>query len=72
MHLLLSRVRHVTFSQAAQASHAQFALPTTFTASGLIFTQESWVMNSLSVSIWFDALAAISINPIRRQCQALS
>jgi hypothetical protein len=41
---------------------AQFALPTTLIASGLIFTQESWVRNSLSVSNWFDALAAISIS----------
>jgi hypothetical protein len=54
-------------------SHAQFALPvTTLTASGFIFAQESWVKNSLSVSIWFDALAAISINRIRHRCQALS
>jgi hypothetical protein len=45
-------------------SHAQFALPTTLAACGLGFTQESWVRNSLSVSIWFDALAAISINPV--------
>jgi hypothetical protein len=49
MRLLVSGVQHVTFSQ--NMIHAQFALPTTLTASGFIFTQESWVRNSLSVSI---------------------
>jgi hypothetical protein len=38
----------------------------------LYFNSESWVRNSLSVSIWSDALAVISINPIRHRRQALS
>jgi hypothetical protein len=72
MRLTLSRVRHVTFIQDARAMLNLPCLQHSLQAA-LIFTQESWVRNSLSVSIWFDALAVISINPIRHRIgQALS
>jgi hypothetical protein len=50
MRLLISRVRHVTITRPRERD-AQFALPTTLTASDVIFTEESWVRNTLSVSI---------------------